>query len=169
MPIDQATLNAQAAEAAAFLARVLARHIGGSRTEEADGYITILLDNLYQSDRPITIDTRNAEITVEFGECHSHFTESDGEIETRLVGGMVEQVVGIVSGQVHSYSAHAGELCLGGGWLRAGEATGRMIEWFPDATHFKVVAWAPWDDLQVTRPQFHSRRWPLSEADSPSG
>ena len=164
MSIDQATLNVQVAEAAAFLARVLARHFNGHQTEEENGYVTIRLDNLYQSDRPITIDTRNAEITVTFGECHSHFSDSNGLTEVWLVGKMVEKVVGIVSGQVHSFSARAGDLCLGFGWLRAGEAAGRMIEWFPEATHFKVVAWAPWDDIDVTRPQFHSRLWPPPEA-----
>jgi hypothetical protein len=71
MSIDQATLNVQTTEAAAFLARILSRHIDGSHSEEEDSYVTIRLDNLYQSDRPITIDTRDAEITVAFGECHS--------------------------------------------------------------------------------------------------
>ena len=167
MPIDQATLNSQVAEAASFLARVLARQIDGSRAEEQDGYVTIRLDNLYEPDRPITIDTRNAEITVAFGECHTHFSESDAP-EAWLVGGMVEKVVGIVGGQSHSFSAHAGDLCLGFGWLGAGEAAGRLIEWFPEATHFKVVAWAPWDDLEVRRPRFHSRLRPLAGADGPS-
>lgn len=171
MPIDQATLNAQTAEAAGFLARILAHRVAEGRTEEEDGHVTIFLDNLYlyRSDRPLSIDTRNAEITVEFGQSHSHFSEARAMTEGSLVGEMVERVVGIVSGQMHSFSAHAGDLCLGFGWLRVGESAGRMIEGFPDATHFKVVAWAPWDDLEVRRPQFHPRRWPLSEADSPSG
>lgn len=165
MPIEQSALDDQVAESASFLARVLGRRIDVCRIEGQDGFLTIHLENPYQPDRPIIIDTRNAEITLRFGECHSHFFESDGSSAAWLVGEMVEAVVGIVGGGTRSYSAHAGDLCLGGGWLRAGEDSGDMIESFSEATRFKVAAWAPWDDLEVTRPQFHSRLQPPAETD----
>jgi hypothetical protein len=149
--IDQAVLDEQVAEAVSFLARVLPRHIAGLRHEHKDGHREFGLGNPYDPDRSLGISTQDGEITLWFGECHNHYADWTGASEAELVGEMVVKVVLLLTGAERSYSAWAGDDCLGGGWLRGGAEPREAFAHFPRVDRLKVVSWAPWEDADIRR------------------
>lgn len=154
MPVDQELLNRLTTEAAEFLARSLPRHVAGIKLEDRDGHCEIELDCPYQDNQPIRISTAGGEVTLEFGHCHTHFDRSDGsQPEVNMVGEMVVKVAVLVGGYEASYSAWAGERCLGGGWLPTKADGGEQLGHFPLADRLVVVAWEPWDDREIHRTQ----------------
>lgn len=152
MPIIQAELNKCATNAATFLARILAPRIENLQSIEQDDYCQIRLNNLFQPDRPLHVDTRNSEITLEFGECHCHFSTCQESVtEDQLVGQMVEKIVRIVGDFERSYSAWSGGRCLGGGWLEGQEGDRKMVRDFPLANRFLVIGWVLENNMEITR------------------
>lgn len=150
--ISQDHLNERAIEATGFLAKVLPRHLVGMRLDERDGHCEIRLGNPFDSDRSICISTERCELTVSFGECHTHYDNCSGaEDEASIVGEMVVKVVLIASGREASFSAWAGNRCLGGGWLPAGADGHKELAYFPEADRLQVVAWEPWSDREILR------------------
>src|SRR5262249_33701107 len=156
--IDPAVLDERVAEAVSFLARVLPRHIAGLRQQPQGGHREFRLQNPHHPDRPLGISTEGGEVTLWFGECHDHFaslaTPSSGDgvaSEADLVSEMVVKVVLLVSGAERSYSAWAGDGCLGGGWLQAGAEAREAFAHFPPADRLQVVGWCPSDDAEVRR------------------
>ena len=150
MAIDQAVLDERVTEAVSFLARVLPRYIAGLRHERRGGHGEFHLENPYEPGRSLGISTQGGEVTLWFGECHTHFFEGVFS-EADLVGEMVVQVVRLVIGDERSYSAWAGDACLGGGWLRAGAEAREAFAHFPQADRLKVVGWSPSDDAEIRR------------------
>lgn len=152
MPIDQTLLNEQAAEAAKALVDALAQGIAGITLAERDGYCEIELVNPFKANEPIRISTENAELTFEFGQCHTHFYDYDGlQSEADLVEQMVGKVERIVGGEEASYSAWAGEGCFGGGWLPVNGDGREQSNYFPRADRLQVVAWEPGNDREICR------------------
>jgi hypothetical protein len=149
MTVDPSVLDERVAEAVSFLARALPRHIAALRHERRDDHCEFQVENPHDAGRPLGISTQDGEITLWFGECHDHYSDFGGASEAELVGEMVVKVVLLVSGAERSYSAWAGDSCLGGGWLPAGAETREPFAHFPRADRLKVVGWAPWDDAQV--------------------
>jgi hypothetical protein len=152
VPIDQALLNNLTTAAGEFLSRSLPRHFDGVRVAERDGHCEVALGNPHRPDHPMRISTAGGEVTVEFGECHTHFDSAHAAWgEAELVGEMIVKVVTLAGGAEASYSAWAGGRCFGGGWLPAGSDGGKEFGYFPEADRLKVVAWEPWNDREVHR------------------
>src|SRR5262249_52951812 len=139
--INPAVLDERVAEAVTFLARVLPRHIAGLRQERPGDHWEFHLENPYEPGRPMGGSTPGGEVTLWFGECHTHFSDLGGSGEVDLVGEMVVKVVLLVSGAERSYSAWAGDACLGGGWLRTEADAREAVAHLPQADRLKVVAW----------------------------
>lgn len=152
MSIDQSRLNEVTITAAEFLMRSLPRQLNGMRRQERDGYCELVLENPFNPDEPMKISTANGEVTLEFGQAHSHYSDNDGSWnESEIVGEMIIKVVKLASGVEASYSAWAGDACLGGGWLRPGSDGRVEFEYFPSADRLKIVAWEPWNDQTLER------------------
>jgi hypothetical protein len=75
----------------------------------------------------------------------------DDTDEAGLVVELVAKVVLITGGSEVSYSAWAGDDCLGGGWLRTEADREEGFRHFPHADRIKIVGWAPWNDRELCR------------------
>ncbi|MDB5351783.1 MAG: hypothetical protein JWN86_3030 [Planctomycetota bacterium] len=160
MAIEQSQLNERAIEAAGFLAKAMPRRLAGMRVGEQGGHCEIELDNPFESDRPVLISTAGGEVTVSFGECHTHYDDLRGmEDEATLVEQMVVKAILLTSGAEVSYSAWSGDRCLGCGWLREGVDRRDGFGHFPEADRLKFVGWEPWGDAELCR----------NRSDSPAG
>jgi hypothetical protein len=150
--IDQHRLNEQVVLAASFLAQSLPHHLTAMRLKQHGDYYDIVLEHPHELSRPIEITTKGREITLSFGECHSHLDSVICETnEAGMVEEMVIAVVLLVSGAQVSYSAWEGDHCLGGGWFRRGTDGREGLDHFPQADRLRVVGWESGADAELRR------------------
>ena len=131
---------------------MLPSYIAGISYKPSETGAAITLANPSQPDHPLTIFTDNKEITVMFGETHSHISDYDNDKrEEDLVEDAILATVRLVTGIDETYSAWKEDRCLGGGMIYPNtkdEDIGRM---FRKADRIKVTGWGVNQNREITK------------------
>jgi hypothetical protein len=150
--ITQEKLNQRAIEAFTQLAAMLPSYIAGISHKQSKSGVSIALQNPSQHDHPLTIFTDNEEITIMFGETHSHISDyGNDKREEDLIEDAVIAIVRLVTGIDETYSAWTDDRCLGGGMIYPNAKDEDIGSMFRKATRIRVTGWGVNQNREISR------------------